>query len=68
MLAERDHAQAQVRLRRLLFDAQHSCTLDEYLALPEQPCSQMLEDAPHFDTQVLRLREESFTQPQLVRT
>lgn len=63
MLAERDHAQAQVRLRRLLFDTQHSCTLDEYLALPEQPCSQMLEDAPHFDTQVLRLREESFTQP-----
>ncbi|UBR50513.1 S9 family peptidase [Halomonas sp. FeN2] len=63
MLAERDHAQAQVRLRRLLFDAQHSCTLDETLALPEQPCSQMLEDAPHFDTQVVRLREESFTQP-----
>ncbi|OZT72955.1 S9 family peptidase [Vreelandella boliviensis] len=63
MLAERDHAQAQVRLRRLLFNAHHSCTLDEYLALPEQPCSQMLEDAPHFDTQVLRLREESFTQP-----
>ena len=63
MLAERDHAQAQVRLRRLLFDNQHGCTLDEYLALPEQPCSQMLEDAPHFDTQVLRLREESFTQP-----
>ena len=63
MLAERDHAQAQVHLRRLLFDAQHSCTLDETLALPEQPCSQMLEDAPHFDTQVVRLREESFTQP-----
>ena len=63
MLAERDHAQAQVRLRRLLFDAQHNCSLDETLALPEQPCSQMLEDAPHFDTRVVRLREESFTQP-----
>lgn len=63
MLAERDHAQAQVRLRRLVFDAQHACTMDEYLALPEQPCSQMLEDEPHFDSQVLRLREESFTQP-----
>ncbi|MGP9765675.1 S9 family peptidase [Halomonas sp. AOP13-D3-9] len=63
ILAERDHAQAQVRLRRLLFDAQHGCTQDEYLTLPEQPCSQMLEDAPHFDTQIVHLREESFTQP-----
>lgn len=63
MLAERDHAQAQVYLRRLVFDAHHRCTLDEHLALPDQPCSQMLEDAPHFDSQVLRLREESFTQP-----
>ncbi|MBT2770756.1 S9 family peptidase [Halomonas sp. ISL-60] len=63
ILAERDHAQAQVRLRHLLFDAQHGCTQDEYLALPEQPCSQMLEDAPHFDTQIVHLREESFTQP-----
>ncbi|MGE6607277.1 S9 family peptidase [Halomonas sp. NPDC076908] len=63
MLGERDHAQAQVRLRRLILDDQHACTLDEYLALPEQPCSQMLEDAPHFDSQILRLREESFTQP-----
>lgn len=63
MLAERDHAQAQVRLRRLVLDTQHAFTLDEYLALPEQPCSQMLEDAPHFDSQVLHLREETFTQP-----
>lgn len=63
MLGERDHQQAQMRLRRLVFDAQHACQLDTYLALPEQPCSQMLEDAPHFDSQVLRLREESFTQP-----
>ncbi|MDN7132661.1 prolyl oligopeptidase family serine peptidase [Halomonas sp. MC140] len=63
MLAERDHAQAQVRLRRLVLDSQHCFTLDEYLALPEQPCSQLLEDAPHFDSQVLQLREESFTQP-----
>ena len=63
MLAERDHTQAQVHLRRLVFDEQHVCTLDEHLALPEQPCSQMLEDAPHFDSQILRLREESFTQP-----
>ena len=63
MLGERDHQHAQVRLRRLVFDAQHACQLDTYLALPEQPCSQMLEDAPHFDSQILRLREESFTQP-----
>ncbi|MEH6643301.1 MULTISPECIES: prolyl oligopeptidase family serine peptidase [Halomonadaceae] len=63
MLGERDHDLAQVRLRRLVFDAQHACTLDEYLTLPEQPCSQLLEDAPHFDSQVLHLREESFTQP-----
>ena len=63
MLGERDHQHAQVRLRRLVLDAQHACQLDTYLALPEQPCSQMLEDAPHFDSQILRLREESFTQP-----
>lgn len=63
MLAERDHAQAQVQLRRLVLDDQHHCSVDEYLALPEQPCSQMLEDAPHFGTEVVRLREESFTQP-----
>lgn len=63
MLGERDHQHAQVRLRRLVFDAQHACQLDTYLALPEQPCSQMLEDAPHFDSQILHLREESFTQP-----
>ncbi|TVP44178.1 MAG: S9 family peptidase [Halomonas sp.] len=63
VVAERDHAQAQVHLRRLVFDEQHTCTLDEHIALPEHPCSQMLEDAPHFDSEVLRLREESFTQP-----
>lgn len=63
MVAERDHAQAQVHLRRLVFDEQHDRTQDEHLALPEQPCSQMLEDAPHFDSLVMRLREESFTQP-----
>lgn len=63
VLAERDHAQAQVTLRRLVFDAAHRPIGDSVLALPETPCSQMLEDAPHFATQTLRLREESFTQP-----
>lgn len=63
VLAERDHAQAQVTLRRLVLDDVHRITGDNVLALPETPCSQMLEDAPHFATQTLTLREESFTQP-----
>ncbi|MBE0403732.1 S9 family peptidase [Halomonas citrativorans] len=63
IIAERDHTQAQVVLRRWVLDAQHHRLVDDYLGLPEQPCSQLLEDAPHFDTQELRLREESFTQP-----
>lgn len=63
IIAERDHTQAQVVLRRWVLDAQHHRLVDDYLSLPEQPCSQSLEDAPHFDTQELRLREESFTQP-----
>jgi len=63
MLGERDHDQAQVRLRRLALDDQHQVTHDDYLAQPEPLCSQLLEDAPHFDTRVLRLREESFTRP-----
>ena len=63
IIAERDHTQAQVVLRRWVLDAHQNRLIDEYLSLPEQPCSQLLEDAPHFDTQILRLREESFTQP-----
>ncbi|RUR29811.1 S9 family peptidase [Vreelandella nanhaiensis] len=63
VIAERDHTQAQVTLRRWELNHQHQRSLDEYLVLPEQPCSQLLEDAAHFDTRVLRLREESFTQP-----
>ncbi|MDN6179893.1 MAG: prolyl oligopeptidase family serine peptidase [Halomonas subglaciescola] len=63
VLAERDHALAQVTLRRLIFDATHYPIGDSVLALPETPCSQLLEDAPHFATQTLTLREESFTQP-----
>ena len=62
MVAERDHQQAQVYLRRLVLDARHQLAEDQRLSLPETPCSQLLEDAPHFDTTTLRLREESFTQ------
>ncbi|MCS2609003.1 S9 family peptidase [Halomonas dongshanensis] len=63
VISERDHAKAQVLLRRLVLDEQHRIDLDEHLALPEPVCSQLLEDTPHFDTQVVRLREESFTTP-----
>lgn len=62
VIAERDHQQAQVYLRRLVVDQQHRATVNQRLALPETPCSQLLEDAPHFDATRLRLREESFTQ------
>ena len=62
IIAERDHTQAQVVLRRWVLDAQHHRLVETTLA-SQQPCSQSLEDAPHFDTQELRLREESFTQP-----
>ncbi|GAA3901722.1 S9 family peptidase [Halomonas cibimaris] len=63
MLAERDHDRAQVTLRRLVLDRAHAAILDETLALPETPCSQLLEDAPHFDAKTLTLREESFIRP-----
>ncbi|MBB3229433.1 S9 family peptidase [Halomonas stenophila] len=60
---ERDHHQAQVRLRVLEYDERHECRRDERLPMPETPCSLALGDAPHFDTRRLRLREESFTLP-----
>lgn len=71
VVAERDHREAQVYLRRLELNAPDSASparhppiiSDERLALPEMPCSQLLEDAPHFATTTLRLREASFTQP-----
>ncbi len=63
VLTERDHDEAQVRLRVLEFDAEHSVTRDERLPLPETPCSLALGDAPHFDARCLRLREESFVLP-----
>lgn len=71
VIAERDHQDAQVYLRRLVLNdsledapsEMPQVTLDEHLALPDTPCSQLLEDAPHFATTTLRLREESFTQP-----
>lgn len=62
VISERDHSLAQVYLRRLVLDSHHRATLDHRLSLPELPCSQWLEDTPHFDTSRLRLREESFTQ------
>ncbi|WP_249977213.1 S9 family peptidase [Vreelandella olivaria] len=63
IVAERNHRDAQVRLRRLVLDEQQRAVIDAYIELPETPCSQLLEDSPHFDTQRVRLREESFTQP-----
>lgn len=63
IIAERNHCDAQVRLRRLILDEGQHAVVDEYIALPETPCSQLLEDSPHFDTHEIRLREESFTQP-----
>ncbi|MWJ27783.1 prolyl oligopeptidase family serine peptidase [Halomonas sp. ZH2S] len=62
VLAERDHRSAQVYLRRIELDDKGQTVVDEQLDLPEIPCSQDLEDTPHFDTRILRLREESFTQ------
>ncbi|MCX2524602.1 S9 family peptidase [Larsenimonas rhizosphaerae] len=61
MLAERDHSQAQVYLRRIELDDAHQTHHDSYLALPSPLCHQSLADMPHFDSRVLRLREESFT-------
>ncbi|PWV74579.1 S9 family peptidase [Halomonas sp. A11-A] len=63
VLTERDHEEAQVRLRVLELDAEHGVTRDERLPLPETPCSLALGDAPHFDQRRLRLREESFVLP-----
>ncbi len=63
VITERDHQEAQVRLRVMEFDAAHGITRDERLPLPETPCSLALGDAPHFDQRRLRLREESFVLP-----
>ncbi|WP_416137344.1 S9 family peptidase [Halomonas sp. HK25] len=63
VITERDHEEAQVRLRVMEFDADHDVTRDERLPLPETPCSLALGDAPHFDQRRLRLREESFVLP-----
>lgn len=63
VLTERDHDEAQVRLRVIELDAEHGIARDERLPLPETPCSLALGDAPHFKTRRLRLREESFVLP-----
>lgn len=63
VIAERDHLEAQVRLRRLEFDSDHSVTLDAPLPCSPAPLSLGLGDSPHFDDRVLRLREESFCTP-----
>ncbi len=62
-LTERDHHEAQVRIRIIEFDADHECVRDERLALPESPCSVTLDNMPHFDERRLLLREESFVMP-----
>lgn len=62
-ISERDHQEAQARIRVIDFDAHHVMQRDRRLALPDMPCSQSLGDSPHFDTRQLRLAEESFTQP-----
>lgn len=63
VITERDHDDAQVYLRIIEFDEAHHPINDRHLSLPEAPCSLTLDDAPHFDTRRLRLREESFTLP-----
>ncbi|WP_083007864.1 S9 family peptidase [Halomonas sp. GT] len=63
IIAERSHRDAQVMLRRLVLDKDHNLTLDKHIELPETPCSQLLEDSPHFDANIVHLREESFTRP-----
>ncbi|MBY5925680.1 MULTISPECIES: S9 family peptidase [unclassified Halomonas] len=63
VVAERDHREAQVRLRRLEFDGDHRLTLDAALPCSPGPLSLNLGDSPHFDDRVLRLREESFCSP-----
>ncbi|QOR38360.1 S9 family peptidase [Billgrantia diversa] len=62
-ISERDHHEAQVRIRIVELDACHRTRCDEHLTLPESPCSVMLGDVPHFDSRRLRLREESFVMP-----
>ncbi|MGQ4877468.1 S9 family peptidase [Billgrantia sp. LNSP4103-1] len=62
-ITERDHDEAQVRIRIVELDAGHDIGRDERLPLPESPCSVMLGDVPHFDSRCLRLREESFVMP-----
>ncbi|WP_412031137.1 S9 family peptidase [Halomonas sp. GD1P12] len=63
IVAERDHHQAQTRLRRLVLEGNGVITQDAPIELVELPCSQLMEDAPHFDTTVVQVREESFTRP-----
>ncbi|WP_422102338.1 S9 family peptidase [Vreelandella sp.] len=63
ILAERSHRDAQVLLRRLEMGSDHQIVSDSTIELPETPCSQLLEDSPHFDARILHLREESFTRP-----
>jgi oligopeptidase B len=63
VITERDHDEAQVRLRVIELDDDHAVTRDERLPLPETPCSLALGDAPHFESRRLRLREESFVLP-----
>lgn len=62
-ITERDHDQAQVRIRFIELDAQHGVERDEHLPRQKTPCSLMLGDMPHFDSRRLRLREESFVTP-----
>ncbi|WP_447555903.1 S9 family peptidase [Vreelandella sp. EE22] len=63
IIAQRHHDDAQTRLRRLVLDDDGVIESEELIALNETPSSQLLEDSPHFDAQVVRLREESFTRP-----
>ncbi|MFG6668071.1 S9 family peptidase [Halomonas sp. HNIBRBA4712] len=63
MIAERSHFEAQTRLRRLVLDDSGAIERDDPIALTQTPSSQLMEDAPHFDTTVVTLREESFTRP-----
>ena len=70
VLTERHHDDAQVRLRVVEGTptvqgdkAAFHTTRSAPLPLVEMPSSVMLDDNPHFESRLLRIREESFTTP-----
>ncbi len=62
-VTERDHNEAQVRIRIIELAADHGVRRDERLPLTESPCSLMLGEVHHFNSRRMLLREESFVMP-----